>query len=214
MRKIVFPIIILILSSLVIKAQTAFEPETNFGIKLGGVTSRVAFDPTIIQYFDYNIIGGFVFKHIAQKGLGIQVELNYLQAGWNESLDSTSNYQRQLNYLQLPLMTHVNIGAGKTRIVFNLGSYISFLISDKEKINLINEEEEKIYYRTKIENKMQFGLCVGLGVSRYTSFGIFHIEGRINLSLGNIFENTAETPFDSSTAQIAELSLYYLIDLK
>jgi len=214
MRKNIFPIIILIFSSLAINAQTTFVPETNIGIKIGGITSRVVFDPSIAQNIDFNIIGGFVFRHISEKSLGIQVELNYLQAGWNESLDSANTYQRQLNYIQLPIMTHINLGTGKTRIIVNIGSYLSFLISEKEKINIIDEEEEKDYYRSKIKNKVQFGFCMGLGVSRHTTLGIFHVESRVNFSLSNIFEDTPETPFNSSRNQIAELALYYLIDFK
>ncbi|MCP4760803.1 MAG: PorT family protein [archaeon] len=214
MKRPIFLIVILMFSSLVINAQTKFVPETNIGIKIGGITPRVVFDPPIDQNIDFNIIGGFVFRHISEKSFGIQIELNYLQAGWNESLYSTNTYQRQLNYIQLPLMTHINLGAGKTKIIVNVGPYLSFLVSENEKINIIDIEEEKDYYRSMIENKVQFGLCMGLGFSRYTSFGMFHLEGRISLSLSNIFENTSEIPFDSSRTQIAELALYYLIDLK
>lgn len=205
-------IIALIFFSLVVYTQNAFEPETYFGIKIGGNVSGIVFDPSISQNINSGFTGGVIFKHISQKSLGIQIELNYTQAGWNESLDSTNSYIRQLNYIQLPFMTHVNLGNGKTRFVFNIGPYLSYLLSEREKINLLEEEEEKDYYGKKVHNKIGLGLCFGFGISRPTSIGLFQVESRISTSLNDIFKNTTDTPFSSSKNLCAELGLSYLID--
>ena len=172
----------------------------------------VSFDPLVEQDLNFGFVGGLVFKHISQKSLGIQVELNYLQAGWSENLESPNTYSRRLNYVQLSAMTHINFGKRKTRFFFNLGSYLSYLVSDLEPIDLIDGEEERIYYGKDIENQIEFGLCFGLGLSKNTSIGLFQIEGRINYGLSSFFDYTADTPFDKSSIQTAELTLSYLID--
>ena len=214
MRNTLIIIFVLCLASPLAKTQSVFIPETNFGIKLGGNLSMVSFDPMVEQDLNYGFVGGLVFKHISQKSLGIQVELNYLQAGWSENLESPNSYSRRLNYIQLPAMTHIIFGKRKTRFLINLGSYFSYLVSDKETIDIIAEEEEQIYYGQDIEHQVDFGLCFGLGLSRNTSIGLIQIEGRVNFGLSSFFDYSAATPFDKSSNQIAELTLSYLMDYK
>ena len=214
MRNTLVIIIVLCLSSPFAKTQNVFVPETNFGIKLGGNLSMVSFDPGVEQDLSFGFVGGLVFKHISQKSLGIQVELNYLQAGWSENLESPNIYSRRLNYIQLPTMTHINFGKRKTRFLINLGPYFSYLVSDLETIDLMDDEEEQIYYGQDIENQVDFGLCFGLGISRNTSIGLIQIETRVNYGMSSFFDYSADTPFDKSSNQIAELTLSYLMDYK
>jgi hypothetical protein len=214
MRKFFFLITILCFTHLVAFSQSTFIPETNLGLKLGGTLSRVNFNPRINQGLHIGYTGGFVFKYIPQKSLGIQLELNYLQVGWNESLDSTNAYSRSLDYVQVPFMTHACIGQGNTRFLLNLGPYLSLLVRDKEKINLLAEEEERIYYRNKIENPIEFGLCLGIGFCISTPVGLFQVESRVHYSLTSIFQETEETPFLASQNQSVELTLSYLLDIK
>lgn len=213
MKKAILVISIIFLS-VVAYTQNVFEPGAYFGIKLGGNISRLLSDPTINQKINLGLTSGIVFKHISQKNLGIQIELNYKQAGWSESLDSTNTYKRRLNYIQLPFMTHINLGNKKTRFIFNIGPYVSYLLSENEKISLLEEVEEKDYYRKKIENRTEFGLCLGLGLSRNTSIGLFQFESRISSSLTDIFNSNSDSPFSSSKNLNIELSSYYLIDYK
>lgn len=91
-------------------------------------------------------------------------------------------------------MTHVIIGEGNTRFIFNLGPYGAFLLSEKEQHNLVEGEDGYEYYGQGIDNKAEFGLCAGLGLSQNTSIGIFQLEGRFNFSMSNIF-NSSESAF-------------------
>jgi len=191
--------------------QSDFKPETNIGIKTGGTVSIVRFDPTIGQIINYGFVGGLSFKHIEQKNLGLQMELNYMQAGWKENLDSIGSYSRRLNYIHFPLMTHFYM-ENKARAFANFGPYVSYLFAENESIDTISEENERAYYQTKIANKAEFGLCFGLGLIPHTSIGIFQIEGRVNMSLNNIYKEK-ESPFVSSKNLIIELTLTYYIDL-
>lgn len=214
MRNTLVLITLFCFTQLAVYSQYTFTPETNLGLKIGGTTSRVGFDPKIDQDLKFGFIGGLVFKHISQKGLGIQLEVNYLQVGWSEDLDSINIYSRRLDYIQVPFMTHACIGEGNVRFVLNAGPYLSFLVSDYERIDLLPAEEENIYYREDIEIPLEFGLCLGLGLAINTSIGIFQVEGRANLSLNNIFEENDATPFIVSQNQFAELTLSYLIDFR
>ncbi len=211
--KIFLIVAIVFFSVALANSQNTFTPETSFGVKLGGSISKVSFDPLIEQEYKSGILGGLVFRHISQKSLGIQIELNYLEAGWSENLEPPNEYSRRLNYIQLPFMSHFNIGGGKTRLFFNLGPYVSYLLSDSEKVNLISEEEIKEHYGKDLNAQLEYGICGGMGFSRYFSFGIFQIEGRVNQSLINIFKSNSE-PFDGSLNQIGEISVSYLFDFR
>ena len=200
--------------SVIVYAQEEFVPETYFGIKLGGNTTGIFSDPLINQEIYPGLTTGLVFKHISQKALGIQMELNYNQAGWSENLPSTNTYKRRLNYIQLPFMSHVSLGNKKMRYVINLGPYVSYLLSEKEQIDLMTEAREKNYYRKGIDHKAEVGFCLGFGVSLHTSIGLFQAEARVSSGLTDIFKNTEEVPYASSKNISAGLSISYLIDYK
>lgn len=207
-------IIIMLFFSVTGYAQKDFEAETFFGVKAGGNISGIFSDPTVDQEIYNGLNGGIIFKYIGQKNLGIQVELNYKQSGWNESLDSTNIYKRRLDFIELPFMTHINFGTNKTRILLNVGPYVSYLLSEKEQIELLEEFEEKKYYGQQIDNRAMFGLCLGFGISRNTSIGLFQLESRITTSLTNGFNNMSGSYFSSSQILNGEISLFYMIEYK
>ncbi len=211
MRRPLILLLVIALTTLTANSQYVFKKETNLGVKAGGTLSMVTFDPKVDQKLNFGFTGGLVFKHVEQKSLGIQLEVNFLQAGWTESLDTTNSYSRRLNYIQIPFMTHVIFGEGKTRFFLNLGPYGTFLLSEKEHINLIEGEEGNEYYGQDIDSKAEFGLCAGIGLSKNTSIGMFQLEGRFNFSLSNMFDSS-ESVFTSSKNQTIELSLSYLLD--
>jgi len=75
------------------------------------------------------IHGGMAVKYISEKHLGLIAEVNYSQRGWTEEFDPTDgfSYNRRLNYLELPIMTHIYFG-NKIRFIVNIGPQISFLL--------------------------------------------------------------------------------------
>jgi Outer membrane protein beta-barrel domain len=213
MRNTILLFTILCFYPLSVHSQNTFLPETNLGFKLGGTLSRVGFDPKIDQGLNIGFTGGLVYKHISQKNLGIQLEINYMQIGWSENLDLTNSYSRRLDYIHVPFMTHACVGNRRVRFVLNLGPQLSFLVSDYEKIAVLPEEEQ-VYYRKEIENQVDFGFCLGGGLIVKTSIGLFQVEGRINYALSNIFQYSSDSPFTAAQNQAAELTLSYLLDSK
>ncbi len=213
MKKLLLILIAFVLSGMV-HSQEVFERETYFGIKGGVNSSGILSDPIIYLDVFPGFTGGIVFKHISQKSLGIQAELLYSQSGWSENLDSTNVYKRRLDYIQLPIMSHFIIGQKNTRIVLNLGPYLSYLLTDSEDIELQDQEEAKDYYGKKVSNQLEFGMCFGVGVFQKTQVGSFQLEGRVYYGLSDKFNTSADLSLESSQTVIGELSLSYLIDYK
>lgn len=210
MKKILIFLMVLF-SAPIVYSQDIFLPKTNFGFKAGGNVSKILFEPVVEQDYALGFVGGLVFRHISQKNLGIQIELNFMQEGWSEILESPDTYSRKLNYIQLPFMSHFNFGGARTRIFFNLGPYVSYLLSEQEKMNLFSDEDIKDYYQIDINAKFGYGVSGGIGFSRSFSVGIVQIEGRINQSLINIFKSDSE-PFTGSLNQSGEIAFSYLFD--
>lgn len=210
MKKVLI-ILIVLFSASVVYSQNTFVPETNFGIKAGGNISKILFDPVVEQDFQVGFVGGLVFRHISQKHLGIQIEFNFMQSGWSEILESPDTYSRRLNYLQLPFLSHFNFGGARTRIFFNIGPYVSYLLSEQEKMDLFSDEDIKEYYKVDINGNLGYGVSGGIGFSRRFQIGVFQIEGRINQSLTNIFKSDSE-PFSGSLNQSGEIAFSYLFD--
>jgi hypothetical protein len=212
-RKILAILVLLSASLQAYNQKAPFVPESYLGLKAGGTMSSVLFTPLVSQETNLGFTGGLVFKHFGQRNLGIQLEINYMQAGWNEGLDDPDSYSRRLNYLQIPFMTHANLGKRKTRVVLNVGPYVSLLLSEKEQIKLEDELDMEDYYQTEIDNVGDFGLCVGLGLLRHSSIGTIQIEGRLNQGLSSIYESGFDNTFQFSRNQIIEVALYYMFDI-
>ena len=213
MKKTVFLILMLGISGMVY-SQKVFMPETYFGIKGGWNTSGIISDPVINLDINPGFTGGIVFSHISQNSLGIQIELNYNQGGWKEILDTTNTYKRQLNYIQLPILTHVNIGKKNTRALINFGPYVSYLLSEDEKIELLEGVVPKDYYQNQVANTIDFGMCFGVGVSQNTAVGLFQFETRVTFGLSNLFSTNSDLSLSTSRNIIAEATLSYLVDYK
>jgi hypothetical protein len=187
--------------------------QNALGIKAGGTTSRMYFDPAMDQGIIFGYTAGVVFNHRSEKPYGVQAELAFTQWGWAEKLDSTSTYRRQLSYIHLPFLTHLRFGNDKTNLIINLGPYVNYLLFEKEDINLIDGQALRAFYNKTIDNALGYGVSVGIGICLKTSLGIFQMEARINQGLSDIFNNTQAIPLVSSKSQAVEISLFYLIPL-
>jgi hypothetical protein len=195
-------------------AQSNFIPETYLGIKQGLNISRVSFDPAVSQDVYSGYGGGFLFKHISQKSLGIQVEFNYIQAGWKTTFDSIGSYERRLNYLQLPLLTQINIGNRKSRVIINLGPSFAYLLTENEKTDMDDNSEEIPFVGMKVRNIFDYGLCFDIGFMQKTAIGSFQMTGRMVQSLNSLFETAGDAPYRTSMNQVFEVNLSYMLEFK
>jgi len=169
----------------------------------------INFSPAIPQGFLMGFNGGIVFRYIAEKNVGIQAELNFSQRGWTES---SGLYSRQLNYIELPFMTHIYVGR-KNRFFFNLGPKISYLISERVILNSTVGSVDAQHV-TSVEHPFDYGLCTGLGMLFNINGKIIQLDTRANYSLSNIFADTKRDVFSSSNNLNLSVNLAWLFQLK
>ncbi|GAB3822542.1 porin family protein [Pontibacter rugosus] len=210
MKKILL-LLLLSIGTYTLNAQDTFVPETKLGVKGGVNLSSFSFNPSIDQTMTVGYTGGIVFKHINNPKLGIQAEINYLQRGWTETLVTGDTYTRDLQYVELPLMTHIAFGEKKTRYILNFGPNASYLLAGGEGVEGSDTGEGVIAYQNKeIDNPFMFGLSFGVGVVRKTGFGDFQLEARYTQSLSNIFRS--DINLVASRNQSIGITLAYLVD--
>jgi len=203
-------ILILIAISSVISAQVRLDkPEMYIGASLGVTESMVMFNPTINQGFLMGYNGGIVFRYIAEKNVGMQAELNFSQRGWKET---SGLYSRQLNYVELPFMTHIYIGK-KNRVFFNIGPKISYLISEKTLTNNTGTSTE-VQHVTPVEHPFDYGLCAGLGLLFNINGRILQLDTRANYGLSDIFADSKRDYFGTSNNVDLSVNLAWLFQVK
>ena len=203
-------LMILLACSLQVMSQAMLEkPEIYVGPTFGVTGSMVMFSPSVGQTYLQGYNGGVVFRFIAEKNVGIQAELNYSQRGWKES---NGLYTRQLNYIELPFMTHLYFGK-KSRFFFNLGPKISYLISEKELLNNTTNSIQ-VQETTKIQNPLDYGLCTGPGFLINIKGNVIQLDARANYSLSDIFSNDKRDYFATSNNLNVSVNLSWLFQIK
>ena len=192
-------------TSFVIEAQQneTFKHQFMVGVGAGPVFSQIDFVPRIPQTMHQGISGGLSLKYISEKHLGILTELNFTQRGWTEDftdLIPEHSYSRTLNYLELPIMTHIYFG-DKVRFIVNIGPQVSYMLGEKSTMNdalsdyidgVLAEDPDfpiGIQYQP-IDNRVDYGLVGGMGIEFNTAIGSFDLEGRYYFGLGDSFDNT------------------------
>ena len=200
---------ILILCSTSLMAQVRLDkPEMYVGVTAGATGSMVMFNPAVTQSYLQGYNGGLVFRYIAEKNVGMQVELNFSQRGWKET---SGLFTKQLNYIELPFMTHIYMGK-KNRFFINLGPKISYLLSEKTLVNgtTISTETQQT---TAVQNVFDYGLCGGIGFLFNINGNQFQLDTRAYYALSDIYSNDNRDYFDASNNASLSVNLAWLFRL-
>lgn len=224
-----FHIILLLLISLCTLAQPKLMHEEMYvGAQGGALASMVMFSPRVSQEPLHCYLGptaGVVFRYIGHKVCGLQVEVNYMQRGWQEYKDEESGYRRQMDYIEVPLLTHLYFGK-KVRGFVNLGPQLGYLVHESQsRTDMIPDllshawqdgEGSRVGHQyVPTEKRFDWGLAGGLGMyyrSRYA--GTYQIEARFNYSLGSIFSTSKMDYFANSNHMNLSLTFAYMWQVK
>jgi hypothetical protein len=176
----------------------------------------MAFDPVIHQHANIGYAGGLVFRYISEPKLGLQIEMNYIQRGWREPRGLLGSYERSMEVLEMPFLTHFYIGKqSRMRLQFTLGPYISYILSDTEKILVNDTSFYRDYYGMPYSQKVEMGFLGGISAALRTKAGIFEIQGNYSYCLTNLFKpGDEEFDFLITRPQTIFLSLRYLVRIQ
>lgn len=222
MTKKYFSLICLAMLLLVlVPAQTdaqvkPFSKEFYLGAKGGVVFSRVKFKPNVEQDFFMGQTTGLIFRMISEPHVGIQFEFNYLQDGWEEKQleGMTQSYYHKLNYFEIPIMTHANLGNKAFRFTFNLGPSVAFLLSESQGMNPstpeIPAEPVIAYWGKPVDTQISFLFVGGIGSEyHFRKIGALALDVRVLYSLTSIYDSK-KYGYDPSQPNGFQVTLSYL----
>ena len=212
---------------LIATSQTHYNSTIYLGVKGGVDLSQVLFNPNVPQKFKIGTLGGIMFKYIEENHFGLIAEINFEQRGWEENFEEAPyKYSRTINYIQIPLLTHIYFGNKHARFFVNAGPEIGFKIGESTNANFdVNNYENLPDFPNKNRNNMQltipgenvidYGISGGLGTEIF--FNHKHslsLEGRFYYGLGNVLKSGRTEEFSASNSMSIMISLGYWFRLK
>lgn len=218
--------------------------ELAVGFNAGYNLTNVGFTPSIKQGMLGNVTGGLSVRYTCEKYFttvcAIVAELNIAKYGWKEDIiDEKDNpvinsvtgeaeeFERELTYVQLPLMARLGWGRERKgfQFFFQVGPQIGYYISDTKTYNFdfddmnVNDRvgamQEAVNDTLEIQNKLDYGITGGVGLEySHPKLGHFILEGRYYYGLGDIFENSKSDYFGRSNNNAIIVKFTWLIDIK
>lgn len=210
MKRLLILILIIIIVSSTALAQTHFDSKIDIGAR-GGVTfSSVMFKPSIMGKFGLGYTAGFTFRYSEENHFGLIAEVNLVQRGWAEKFENLPyKYQRILNYVEVPVMSHIYFGR-RGKFFFNAGPEIAYYLGDKINSNFdiydtgnltgFNDKKRRVEQLTmNVSQKLDFGIVAGLGgefsINRKNSLAL---EARVYYGIGNVMPSGRQETFSVS----------------
>ena len=208
------------------QAQTHFDSRVDIGAR-GGVTfSTVMFKPSIMGKLGMGYTGGLTFRYTEENHFGLIAEVNLVQRGWAEKFeDLPYSYQRVLNYVEVPVMSHIYFGS-RGKFFINAGPEIAYFIGDKIKSNFdytdvsglegFNDKNRRTEQLTMdVSQKLDFGIVAGLGgefsINRRNSLVL---EARVFYGIGNVMPSGRQDTFTVSNQLSVAVTAGYWFRIK
>ena len=240
MRKIIV-IVVFAWAFHVVKAQVGeYRNDFSVGANAGYVLSNVDFLPRVTQGLHGGFTGGLSVRYVCEKYFNticsIYGEVNYVQAGWKESiLDQEDNavineetglaeqFERTINYIQIPVFAHLAWGKEHKgmQFFFQAGPQIGFLLGDRvnknfeiENRNRVDRANSVVQQDTMdIQHSFDYGIAAGAGIA--LNSGTFSNSGvraaATGTTNGTININTNGTTADVAVKGLAALAYIVVV---
>lgn len=205
------------LTVLLIIFAISANSQTYVGVKGGYTMSDIAFSPVqntrvlFADGFDY----GMVFKYFNLKYFGFQAELYMVNRGYRKPIDlaelGDTLYKRVNTYIELPIFMQVRFNLKLFTIHLNAGPYIAYLIQAREGNNSSGDYQmNKISINILRDNRIDYGLIGGVGLSRDFRWGSLYAEGRVGYGYGDMQKHTYPNMPKQSKAVFQSINIGYL----
>ncbi len=213
----------------------------SLGVSGGYNLTTVSFTPKVVQDMKGGITGGLAMRYTVEKYFStiasIAAEVNYGQMGWKEKIRTITDepvinavtgqpeqYERTINYIQVPIMAHLAWGREDRGVNFfvNAGPQFGVYVSESTKTNFDWEQRNTADRANSVcaqdtmsvENKFDYGIAAGVGLEfAHPKVGRFLLEGRYYYGLGNIYGDSKRDYFGSSNFGTITIKLTYLFDI-
>ncbi len=207
-------------------AQAHYTSKVAIGGKAGVTLSKMSFAPSTKQSFVVGETMGITVRYWEERHFGLIAELNLEQRGWKENFEGAPfSFERKLNYIQLPLLTHIFFGGRTVKGFFNLGPEVGYMISTSYSSNFDvhnianipgfppNRETDQMILEPT--NKFDYGISGGAGIEfTIKRKHLINLEARYYFGIGNIFPDERRDTFSASRGMSILVTLGYSYRLK
>ena len=194
-----------------------FRPRFMLGVTGGANLSNVLFQPNLQEELKLGYDAGIVLRYDVVSYAGIWLEAVYSSRGWAEVSDNFPGYryERTINFIHLPVMTHFMIGQGPFKVTVDAGAHFGYYLGESSAMTPPDDPEGGMPFTGHHETAVQkpFFWGVGGGVGAEYSFGrrlIAGLRGSYVYGFGDLFNNTRSDTFVKSSEQIISAKLYLL----
>ncbi len=234
--------IFLLLFSKALHAQIgSHRNDFSIGVNGGYVLSNVGFTPTVEQSMHKGLTGGISFRYVCEKYFSticsVYAEVNYASIGWKQDIKDVNDqpvinsvtgvaeeYQRTINYIQVPIFAHLGWGRETKgmQFFFQVGPQFGFYLNEKTESNYdaanrnTTDRASSVVVQEDmaVENKFDYGIAGGAGIEySIPKVGHFLLEGRYYYGLGNIYGNSKRDYFGRSNHSNIVIKMTYLFDI-
>lgn len=208
------------------QAQTHFDSRVDLGLRGGTTFSTVMFKPSITGTLGMGYTGGLTFRYSEENHFGIIAEVNLVQRGWAEKFENLPySYQRILNYVEVPVMSHIYFGH-RGKFFINAGPEVAYYLGDKIKSNFNYMDTSGLegfhdkHRRTEqltmsVSQKLDFGIVAGLGgefsINRRNALAV---EARLYYGIGNVMPSGRQDTFTLSNQLSVAVTVGYWFRIK
>lgn len=188
--------------------RSSFRQSLWVGAKAGGQATRFLFVPSVRQHTHLSNQAAVALRYDVEHQASLQLEFNYTRMGWKSRFDEEAmHYQRNLDYIEMPLLAHLYTGLGRFRLFLNAGPIVGYNMGD-EVVQSNNLGE--LPYAMPIANKFYWAVGGGPGVAM--SFGkryLIELEGRFVYGYGNIWPSSRADVYSQSSSMRFAFSFNY-----
>lgn len=211
--KLLLPLMALSLT--VVQAQYNTKNEWYVGVAGGASLSNVTLVPKLVdKQFAIGNTAGLSIRYISEPHFGLQAEVNYLDAGWQEDQEGSTqpfSYQRQVKMVDVPLLLHAYTGDHIFRGILNVGPRFSYVLSEEE--TFVDGATRLLHHGKAIESPFQYGLVGGGGFELHLKRLVIGVEGRYTYFLSNLFADAVSDDFNTSSLQVVTINAFIQIQL-
>ncbi len=251
MRRIITLIVLLVGVTTATLAQIGeYRNRFSVGVSGGYVLNSMGFTPTVVQSSHGGMTFGVAGRYTSEKYFStlcaIQAEVNVTQLGWKQNIMTVNDeavinpesgeaemYQRDITYVQIPLLAHLSWGRETNGVCgfLNAGPQLGFMLSEKTKQNYATPFTSENFPDTwtsetgrvsqvvaqetmEVEKSFDYGIAAGAGVEWHIrGVGRFSLEGRYYYGLGNIWGDSKRDYFAASNHMAITIKVGYMMDL-
>ena len=191
--------------------------QTYVGLKTGySLLSTVSFKPDIDAsiFTGKSLDYGLIIKNFDNKWVGFQGEIFVTQRGYNAPYNETNKFQRVNNYIELPIFMQFHINLKGVYLHGGAGCFAAYLTSAQEGVDTSGTMVlKKVHFNTLRDNRFDYGLTGGVGISYEFKFGVFQIEARVLYGYADLYKYDYPNMPQQSKAVVQNISFSYMYNL-